>query len=475
MRATPPGPRRTPDRGMTHPQERNAETIAAVATPPGRGGVGIIRLSGPSARTIGEQICGRQLQPRHAHFCRFSDSRNEVLDTGIGLLFPGPHSFTGEDVVELQAHGGPVILDLLLRECTRLGARPARPGEFSERAFLNDKLDLAQAEAIADLINSTTEAAARGASRSLQGEFSNKVRDLEARVTRLRVFVEAAIDFPEEEIDFIAEGQVARQLAEIEASLAAVSDQARQGSLLQEGMKLVIAGAPNAGKSSLLNALSGRESAIVTPIEGTTRDVLREHIQLEGMPLHIVDTAGLRDSTDAVEIEGIRRARAEMHTADQVLLVIDNKLADAAPGDPDSLWPPGSEAVSPEIPITVILNKCDLSRREPALAQHCGHPAIHLSATTGAGVQLLREHLKTCMGFAADTEGNFSARRRHLAALEKAADYLRAGRAQLSGAGAGELLAEDLRLCHQSLGEIVGEVTSDRLLGEIFSSFCIGK
>jgi tRNA modification GTPase len=377
-------------------------------------------------------------------------------------------------VVELQAHGGPIILDLLLRQVCRLGARQAAPGEFSQRAYLNDKIDLAQAEAIADLINSTTEQAALNATRSLQGEFSRKIDELVDMVTRLRIYVEAAIDFPEEEIDFIEEGQVGQQLAAIIAQLDAVMRQARQGSLLQEGMKLVIAGKPNAGKSSLLNALSGSDSAIVTAIAGTTRDVLREHIQIDGMPLHIVDTAGLRDSEDEVEQEGIRRAWQEMASADRILLVVDD--SDPATSDnPDTIWPERRQHLGRSIPVTIVHNKCDLSGHAPGVSVKHDNTVIILSAKTGSGMDLLREHLKECMGFQNEGEGNFSARRRHLQALEAAAGFLRAGQEQLLNAGAGELLAEDLRQCQASLGEITGALSSDELLGKIFSSFCIGK
>lgn len=396
------------------------------------------------------------------------------MDSGIALLFPGPHSFTGETVVELQAHGGPVILDLLLRQVCRLGARQAAPGEFSQRAYLNDKIDLAQAEAIADLINSTTEQAALNATRSLQGEFSRKIDELVDMVTRLRIYVEAAIDFPEEEIDFIEEGQVGQQLAAIIAQLDAVMRQARQGSLLREGMKLVIAGKPNAGKSSLLNALSGSDSAIVTAIAGTTRDVLREHIQIDGMPLHIVDTAGLRDSEDEVEKEGIRRAWQEMASADRILLVVDD--SDPATSDnPDAIWPERHQHLGRSIPVTIVHNKCDLTGQAPGVSVKRDNTVIILSAKTGSGMDLLREHLKECMGFQNEGEGNFSARRRHLQALEAAAGFLQAGQEQLLNAGAGELLAEDLRQCQASLGEITGALSSDELLGKIFSSFCIGK
>lgn len=389
------------------------------------------------------------------------------------LFFPAPHSFTGEHVVELQAHGGPVILDLLLQDACQRGARQAAPGEFSQRAYLNDKIDLAQAEAIADLINSTTEQAALNASRSLQGEFSRKIDELVVLVTQLRIYVEAAIDFPEEEIDFIAEGQVAKQLQAIINQLDAVLTQARQGSLLREGMKLVIAGKPNAGKSSLLNALAGIDSAIVTAIPGTTRDVLREHIQIDGMPVHVVDTAGLRDSDDEVEREGIRRARLEIASADRILLVVDS--CDAQAIDRDALLPEQNRNLARTIPVTLVYNKCDLSGLQPGVDERSADLAVTLSAATGAGMDLLKQHLKSSMGYQEQGEGSFSARRRHLQALAAAAEFLRAGQDQLAGAGAGELLAEDLRQCQQSLGEITGAVSSDELLGKIFSSFCIGK
>ncbi len=452
------------------------DTIAAIATAPGRGGIGIVRLSGPQALTIGERICQQPLQARQAHYCQFHEpDQTQALDTGIALYFPAPHSFTGEDVVELQGHGSPVVLDLLLHACCQQGARVARAGEFSERAFLNDKLDLAQAEAIADLINCTTESAARGAVRSLQGEFSRAINELMRKVTALRVFVEAAIDFPEEEIDFIAEGDVALQVAEILQQVDQVTSCAQQGSLLREGMKLVIAGKPNAGKSSLLNALSGQDSAIVTAIEGTTRDVLREHIQIDGMPLHIVDTAGLHDSTDEVEQEGIRRAWQEMVTADRILLVIDSTQQLDRSGDADLIWPELHQHLPTSIPVTIIHNKCDLAGLPAATEEHEETSIITLSAKTGEGIALLKDHLKRAAGFSTDTSQPFLARRRHLLALGKARDHLLQAQQQLLGTGAGELVAEDLRHCHNSLGDITGVMTSDELLGEIFSSFCIGK
>lgn len=456
----------------------DTDTIAAITTPPGRGGVGIIRISGPRTRAIAQSVTASALKPRYAHYGPFfqtdADNRQNrsAIDHGIALFFPAPHSFTGEDILELQAHGGPVLLDLLLKEVVSHGARLARPGEFSERAFLNNKIDLTQAEAIADLIDSASEQAARNALRSLQGEFSQKITALVQAVIQLRVYVEAAIDFPEEEIDFLADGKVAGDLKAIIDTLLQVFEQARQGTLVQEGMTVVIAGKPNAGKSSLLNALSGRDSAIVTEIEGTTRDVLRERIQIDGMPLHIIDTAGLRESPDIIEQEGIRRAWAEIEKADRVLLVVDSTVSQQT--DPQQLWPSAAGKLPPLHTITVIHNKCDLSRQ--AAEQIDGAPTlIKLSAKAGEGIELLRQHLKTCMGYSGAGEGGFTARRRHLVALEHAHQALLAGQQQLSSFGAGELLAEDLRQCQHYLSQITGEFTPDDLLGEIFSSFCIGK
>ncbi len=451
------------------------DTIVAIATAPGPGGIGIVRLSGKLSLAIATAMTETALQPRHAHYCAFRDGSGHTLDTGICLFFPGPNSFTGEDTVELQAHGGPVILDLLVQQACRLGARQAKPGEFSHRAYLNDKIDLAQAEAIADLINSSTEQAALNASRSLQGVFSAKIDTLVAQITELRVFVEAAIDFPEEEIDFLNNSQVQSQLEDILQQFNAVADEARQGSLLQEGMKLVIAGKPNAGKSSLLNALSGQDTAIVTAIEGTTRDVLRERIQIDGMPLHIVDTAGLRDSEDEIEQEGIRRAWTEIESADRILLVVEHSTRVNDVLNSAALWPLQQRRQVRDIPVTIVCNKCDLREQPPEITAHGDIPVIHLSAKTGAGLDLLRGHLKTCMGYNEGADGNFSARRRHLLALDDARRFLQSGQSQLLEAGAGELLAEDLRLCQKSLGEITGSVSSDELLGAIFSSFCIGK
>ena len=450
------------------------DSICAIATAQGRGGVGIVRVSGSLALEIARAIGGCEPQPRHAHYCDFRDADGSALDQGLLLYFRGPNSFTGEDVLELQGHGGPVVLDLLLHRCIELGARLARPGEFSERAFLNDKLDLAQAEAIADLIEASSAQAARNALRSLQGEFSRRVHDLAERLVQLRIYVEAAIDFPEEEIDFLADGHVLGQLDGVIADLAGVQRSAGQGALLRDGMNVVIAGRPNAGKSSLLNALAGREAAIVTDIAGTTRDVLREHIHIDGMPLHVVDTAGLRDTEDHVEKIGVERALKAISEADRVLLVVDSTAPEAA--DPFALWPEFLDTRPDPAKVTLIRNKADLSGETCGL-QTCsdGHVTVTLSAREGGGLELLRQHLKQCMGYEQTTESGFSARRRHLDALRQAASHLDHGRAQLTLMGAGELLAEDLRMAHQALGEITGAFTPDELLGRIFSSFCIGK
>ncbi|WP_447530478.1 tRNA uridine-5-carboxymethylaminomethyl(34) synthesis GTPase MnmE [Vreelandella sp. TE19] len=448
------------------------DTITALATPPGRGGVGIIRVSGPACGDIARAILGRYPTPRYAHYGAFH-GENAIIDEGVALVFEGPNSFTGEDVLELQGHGGPVIMDMLLERCVALGARLARPGEFSERAFLNDKLDLAQAEAIADLIDATSRSAAQNAVRSLQGEFSNRVAQLVEHLIALRVYVEAAIDFPEEEIDFLADGHVANRLNEVQQSLSEVRRAAGQGALLREGMSVVIAGRPNAGKSSLLNTLTEQETAIVTEIAGTTRDVLREHIHIDGMPLHIIDTAGLRDTPDAVEKIGVARAWEEIERADRVLLMVDASTTEAT--DPMDIWPEFVARLPDQSRLTLVRNKIDESQEDAGLDEAAATPTLRLSAKTGAGVDNLKTHLKDVMGFAATTEGRFSARRRHLDALDRAMAALDNGRAQLEGMGAGELLAEDLRDAQASLGEITGEFSADDLLGEIFGSFCIGK
>lgn len=451
----------------------STDTIAAVATAPGRAGVGIIRISGPDCKAVAAAILKRLPKPRYAEYLPFY-SNEQVLDQGIALFFPGPNSFTGEDVLELQGHGGPVLLDMLLRQVLQLpNVRIARPGEFSERAFLNDKLDLAQAEAIADLIDASSEQAARSAMQSLQGEFSRQIHQLVEKVIHLRMYVEAAIDFPDEEIDFLSDGKVAADLSAIIDDLAQVRKQATQGSILREGMKVVIAGRPNAGKSSLLNALAGREAAIVTEIAGTTRDVLREHIHIDGMPLHIIDTAGLRDTEDQVEQIGIARAWQEISKADRVLFMVDGTTT--ADTDPHAIWPDFIDRLPPELGVTVIRNKADLTG-EPMTADLTAKvPVYRISAKTGAGIDALREHLKQCIGFDSSVEGSFLARRRHLDALDRAAEHLMIGQEQLQSFIAGEILAEELRLTQQHLNEITGEFSSDDLLGRIFSSFCIGK
>ncbi len=450
------------------------DTIVAQATPIGRGGVGILRVSGPLASKVAEAVLGKTLTPRMANYLPFKDSNGETLDQGIALFFKAPNSFTGEDVLELQGHGGQVILDILLKRILEVeGVRIARAGEFSEQAFLNDKLDLAQAEAIADLIDATSEQAARSALKSLQGEFSNKINQLVDSVIYLRTYVEAAIDFPDEEIDFLADGKIEGHLNDIIQQLNGVRQEAKQGAILREGMKVVIAGRPNAGKSSLLNALAGREAAIVTDIAGTTRDVLREHIHIDGMPLHIIDTAGLREASDEVERIGIARAWEEISQADQVLLMIDS--TEQKVDDFKAEWAEFLAELPPNMPVTVIRNKVDLSGEPEGLEQLENFTLIRLSAQTKVGVDLLREHLKKSMGYQSSTEGGFLARRRHLQALEEAAEHLARGHVQLTQFFAGELLAEELRMVQNALSEITGQFTSDDLLGNIFSSFCIGK
>lgn len=452
----------------------STDTIVAQATPPGRGGVGILRVSGSKAAEVAKAVLGKLPKPRYADYLPFRNDDDTVLDQGIALFFPNPHSFTGEDVLELQGHGGPVILDLLLKRILQIpGVRIANPGEFSERAFLNDKLDLAQAEAIADLIDASSEQAARSAINSLQGVFSSHINQMVESLTHLRIYVEAAIDFPDEEIDFLSDGIIEGKLDAVIAELDDVRAQARQGSLLREGMKVVIAGRPNAGKSSLLNALAGRDAAIVTDIAGTTRDVLREHIHIDGMPLHIIDTAGLREASDEVERIGIERAWKEIEQADRVLFMVDSTTTDAT--TPEAIWPEFMARLPSTLPVTIIRNKSDLTGESVEITEQGHYPMIRLSARDGMGVELLRSHLKEAMGFNSNTEGGFLARRRHLQALNTAAEHLQQGHEQLVYAKSGELLAEELRLAQQALSEITGEFTADDLLGRIFSSFCIGK
>ena len=465
----------------------DTDTIVAIATPAGKGGVGIIRLSGQKAYDIAKKIHFTDLKLRHAHFCSFYQNqkidKNNLLDEGIVIYFQAPHSFTGEDVVEFQGHGGPIILDALLNECVQAGARLARPGEFSERAFLNDKLDLAQAEAIADLIDSSSLEAAKNAVRSLQGEFSDKIHSLVQQMIELRIYVEAAIDFPEEEIDFLNDGHVATSLQNLITQLQQILISAQQGRVMQEGLSLAIIGKPNAGKSSLLNALAGHDAAIVTDIEGTTRDVLKEKILIDGLPLHIIDTAGLRNTEDSVERIGIERAYKAIADADDVLIVhdstegradsIDALLRDIA--DIDQLGESLTTKLTQLKHITLINNKADLSDLTPGIRESNDYTTINLSAKSGQGVEFLQHHIKKMAGLLNQTEGQFTARRRHLDALSHALDLLSVGQQQLHDSGAGELLAEDLRQAQNQLSSITGEFSADDLLGEIFSSFCIGK
>ena len=470
---------------------RHHDPIVAIATAPGRGAVGIVRVSGKGLAALVQALCGRTLKPREATYLPFRDAQGQAIDQGLALYFPGPHSYTGEDVLELQAHGGPVVLQLLLARCLEAGAatdpatgqpclpglRVAQPGEFTERAFLNDKIDLAQAEAIADLIDASTEAAARSASRSLSGAFSHEIHALRDALIHLRMLVEATLDFPEEEIDFLRKADARGQLSNLKQTLSQVMQRARQGALLREGIKVVIAGQPNAGKSSLLNALAGAELAIVTPIAGTTRDKVQQTIQIEGVPLHIIDTAGLRDSDDEVERIGIARAWDEIAGADAVLFLhdlarrdaMDYRAADAV------IESTLAEKLPSSVPVIDVWNKVDCvpGAAQPASA---GRAAVHLSARTGEGLDALRRILLEVAGWQSAPEGVYIARARHVQALRTVQQHLEEAAAQLDALGpALDLLAEELRLAQNALSSITGEFSSDDLLGVIFSSFCIGK
>ncbi|HTC51012.1 MAG TPA: tRNA uridine-5-carboxymethylaminomethyl(34) synthesis GTPase MnmE [Steroidobacteraceae bacterium] len=445
------------------------DTIVAVATPPGRGGIGVVRLSGPAAQSIAAAVLGALPAARRAVFAAFRDAGHQTLDAGLALFFPGPHSYTGEDVVEFHGHGGPVILESLVARLVELGARRAAAGEFTQRAFLNDKLDLAQAEAVADLIDAGSREAARAAMRSLQGEFSTMIQVLTGAVIELRTHVEAAIDFPEEEVDFLADKALAQRLTTVRQHFDAVTRSAGQGRLLRDGMTVVLAGAPNAGKSSLLNRLAGYDAAIVTAVPGTTRDVLRERIHVDGMPLHILDTAGLRIALDAVEEEGIRRAQLEMSRADRVLFVIDGALDPSA-----QAYRELAGTLPAQVPVTLVYNKSDITDAG-AVSAPSGVPRIDVSALTGEGLDTLRSHLKSCMGYHTLESGSVSARQRHLEALARARASIEAAAETLQETRAGELVAQELRSAQRALDEISGEFTSEDLLGRIFSSFCIGK
>ena len=439
-----------------------ADTIVAIATPPGRGGVGVVRLSGPKAFTIAEQLSGSLPTVRTASLRHFHDAEGAVIDTGLLIRFAGPHSFTGEDVVEIQAHGSPVVLELIVTAAVAAGARRAAPGEFSQRAFLNDRMDLAQAEAVADLIASASEKAARAAHRSLEGAFSKSVDEIHQALVELRVWVEAALDFPDEDVDFLADGQVVERAVDLRTRLEALLARATTGRLLTDGVRIAIIGPPNAGKSSLLNALAERDVAIVTEIPGTTRDVLRETITLAGMPVVLSDTAGLRETSDRVEVEGVRRAQQEMQAADLVFHVVDatDKVGHELSGVPGS------------VPVIRIENKIDLGGGPPGRDDH----RVRVSALTGEGLDALESLVLDVLG-AGDTDsgGEFSARQRHVDALQRALMHVEAGETEIRVSGSGELLAEELRMAADELGEITGRMSSDQLLGEIFSSFCIGK
>lgn len=480
----------------------DSDTICAVATAPGRSGVGIVRISGPDARRIANSILSFSPTPRYAHYCNFYSIKGEIIDQGIALFFEGPNSFTGEDVLELQGHGGTIIVNRLCNTVLDFGARIARPGEFSERSFINGKIDLAQAEAVADLIDATTDHAAKSALRTLQGEFSRLINTLLVELTTIRVNVEASIDFSDEDIEFIESNSVSMSLDRILDTLDGIFRQAKKGALLKEGINLVIAGKPNAGKSSLLNALSGEETAIVTNIAGTTRDTLNTELSLDGLPIHVTDTAGLRDSDDVVEKEGVRRALSAIDKAERVLLVIDasgvevfnkNDTGNPLTIDTGFLNSYFKKFQTSELPVlehlnkaTLIFNKIDKLELPPfytnlsgisldSTASEDSLVAIGLSAKTHEGLDLLREHLKTIIGYDSTEEGSFMARERHLRALESCRNHLLQVRENIFAARELELAAEDLRLAQQDLSSITGEFTSDDLLGEIFSNFCVGK
>ena len=441
------------------------DTIVAAATPPGKGGIGIVRISGPGTEEIGKRVLGGLPKPRFATTTKFRAADGAAIDSGIALYFPTPDSFTGESVLELQGHGGPLVMSLLIDAIVEMGARRAQPGEFSKRAFLNGKLDLAQAEAVADLIDSGTARGARAALRSLAGAFSKAVEELQEQLTRLRLHVEAAIDFPEEEIDFLDDANLQNQIERCAAALASLQNETRIGSVLRDGFQIVIVGKPNAGKSSLLNALSGQDAAIVTEVAGTTRDILRESIDIDGLMVELVDTAGLRDDPDRIEAEGIKRARNALKNADAVLWI-----QDATQRADDS----HKENIAENVPLIVLRNKTDVTGEAPGSQQN-DPPVLNISAKTGAGLDALRETIRGVAGYENLGDGAFTARRRHIDALNLAAEHFARGRDALNKNKAGEIFAEELKLAQRALGKITGSFTSDDLLGRIFSEFCIGK
>lgn len=464
---------------MIEPSTQDVDTIVAVATAPGQAGIGVIRVSGPEALAIGTALAGGGLEPRRVQVRNFRDRQGEVLDSGLVLYFAGPASFTGEDVIEFQGHGGPMVLHLVMDEILAAGARLARPGEFTERAYLNGKLDLAQAEAVADLISGATEAAVRGANRSLSGAFSDRVHEIDALVVSLRVFVEAAIDFPDEDIDLLADGQVEERVEEIISALDRLEADCAQGVILRDGIKMALIGAPNVGKSSLLNRLTGDARAIVTDIPGTTRDLIRADLNLGGLPVEIVDTAGLREAADAVEAEGVRRALEEAGSADIVLVLraVDTlNERTFEPGAAVSLPRFLADAAMPPDPqrVIAVLNKIDLADDPDTRQKALEAGYLPVSAETGEGMEDLKAAIREKAGFA-PTSNLFTARKRHLLALTEALERARAARDLAAGSVPGELIAEELRGVHRALGDIVGEMSSDALLGEIFSTFCIGK
>ncbi len=453
---------------MSDKPDYSRDTIVAAATPPGIGGIGIVRISGPDVPAIARSLIGSLPQARVATLGDFHDANGVAIDSGLALYFPEPGSFTGEPVLELHGHGGPVVIGLLIEAAVALGARQARPGEFSKRAFLNDKLDLVQAEAIADLIGSGTSQAARAALRSLSGAFSAAVDVLQEQLVRLRLHVEAAIDFPEEEIDFLSDQQLLTRIDDCDKAFDALLEEAQAGRVLRDGYQVIIVGQPNAGKSSLLNLLSGQEAAIVTEVAGTTRDIIREKIDIDGLLVELIDTAGLRDNPDQIEAEGIRRARKAIKNADAVLWI-----QDASKKEEESLAALGEELPG-DVPLITVANKIDLTGLSAGIAND--QPlAVNISAKTGAGTAALRDEIRKLAGHKDTGEGSFTARRRHVEALKKAKDHFDTGKQALNESKAGELLAEELRLAQEALAEITGEFTSDDLLGKIFSEFCIGK